>query len=198
MDNGGDKMQLKQELVLDLAGVLVTNFSPLYWRYLSTTFNISYSELTSFKKEIREQLWTGKIPEIEFWTKLKQNFPTIDQEEAKETLRSYIKPLPSLERIPFWSQHANIHIVSNHRIEWINHIIAPIQHHLKSMTISSEIGFCKPQVDIYLEVQNYFHHNHHVLFVDDQEKNFDEARKLGWNTLLADVDGKWVRKVKLG
>jgi putative hydrolase of the HAD superfamily len=34
-----------------------------------------------------------------------------------------------------------------------------------------------------------------VVFVDDQEKNLVEARNLGWNTLLADDKGEWIKNV---
>ena len=188
-------MKEKLELVLDLAGVLVTNFSPNFWMNLSSSFNVSYNHLTTFKKEIREELWTGKIREDVFWTMLKREFPVIDINVAKSKLYSALRPLPAIERIPLWSQNVNVHIVSNHRIEWVSSIISPLQDHLTSMTISSEIGHCKPHVDIYLEVQNHFTSNHHVWFVDDQEKNLVVARKLGWNALLADEGGEWVKKV---
>lgn len=94
-----------------------------------------------------------------------------------------------------WSKHANIHLLSNHRIEWVKHIISPIKDYLTSITISGDVGFCKPQVDIYLKVNSHFNDKENVLFVDDQEKNLIEARNLGWNTILANKNGEWTKKV---
>ncbi|MFD2610837.1 hypothetical protein [Paenibacillus gansuensis] len=34
-----------------------------------------------------------------------------------------------------------------------------------------------------------------IWFVDDQNKNFNEVKLLGWNTLLADENGDWVQKI---
>ena len=127
--------------------------------------------------------------------RLVKRFPVIDEGYAVTKLLSAIKPLPALQEIPFWSQYANIHLLSNHRIEWVEHIICPVQKYIKSVTVSGDVGFCKPQIDIYVKVNSYLANENRVLFVDDQEKNLIEARNLGWNTLLADEKGEWTKKV---
>ncbi|MBS4176926.1 HAD-IA family hydrolase [Lederbergia citrea] len=188
-------MSKKVDLVLDIAGVIATNFSPIFWEDLSSKFEVSYDELIKFRKGVLEKLWTGKIKDEEFWAKLVERFPTIDRVYAATKLLSAIKPLPALKKIPLWSKYANIHLLSNHRKEWVKHIIRPVEDYIKSVTISGEVGFCKPQVDIYLKVNSYFNGENNVLFVDDQEKNLIEARNLGWNTMLADDNGEWIKNV---
>jgi putative hydrolase of the HAD superfamily len=188
-------MSKKTDLVLDVAGVIATNFSPIFWEDLSSKFEVAYDDLIKYRKEVREELWTGKIKEQEFWTRLAERFPTIDEGYATNKLLSVIRPLPALEEIPLWSKYANIHLLSNHRIEWVKHIIRPVEDYIKSITISGDVGFCKPQVDIYLKVNSHFNSEENVLFIDDQEKNLIEARNLGWNTLLADDKGEWIKKV---
>lgn len=187
-------MSKKPELVLDIAGVIATNFSPIFWEDLSSKNEVSYDELIKFSKEVREELWTGKIKDEEFWDMLIERFPTIDRGYAATKLLSVIKPLPAFEEIPLWSKYANIHLLSNHRIEWVKHIIRPVEEYIKSINISGDVGFCKPQVEIYLKVSSHFKGEENVLFVDDQEKNLIEARNLGWNTLLADDKGEWIKK----
>jgi len=44
----------KKELILDIAGVLVTNFSPRFWQALSEEFHTPYETLVQFGKETRE------------------------------------------------------------------------------------------------------------------------------------------------
>ncbi|MEK3886273.1 hypothetical protein [Bacillus sp. FSL K6-3431] len=188
-------MTTKPELILDIAGVLATNLSPKFWLELSSESATPYDKLVKFKKNIREELWTGKITEREFWTRLCEQFPSIELEYAKLILFSNIKPLPAFEEVPIWSQYANIHLLSNHRIEWIEPILSPILIYLKSMTVSSEVGCCKPQSDIYSKVALFLNSRANILFVDDQEKNFKEANILGWDTLLADEEGDWINKV---
>ncbi|MEI5906747.1 HAD-IA family hydrolase [Bacillus spongiae] len=188
-------MNKKTDLVLDIAGVIATNFSPIFWEDLSSKFEVKYEDLMTFRKEVRKDLWTGKMNEQTFWAILVERFPTIEIGYASNQLLSSIKPLPALEEIPLWSKYANIHFLSNHRIEWVKHIIRPVEDYIKSITISSNVGFCKPEVDIYLKVNPYLNVEENVLFVDDQEKNLIEARKIGWNTLLADNRGKWIEHV---
>ncbi|MFD1737202.1 hypothetical protein ACFSCX_11630 [Bacillus salitolerans] len=143
-------MGIKHDLVLDIAGVIATNFSPIFWEALSSIFEVSHVDLITFRTEVREQLWTGQMKEHEFWDRLVERFPTVDGRYAANLLLSVIKPLPALLEIPSWSKHANIHLLSNHRIEWVKHIIKPVEGYVKSITISGEVGFCKPQPEIYL------------------------------------------------
>jgi putative hydrolase of the HAD superfamily len=188
-------MTFKYELILDVAGVLVTNFSPFFWQELSIESAIRDDLLANFQKEIREELWSGKISEDEFWRRLCDRFPSIKKDKVQISLRSYIKPLPALEEVSKWCQFANIHLLSNHRMEWIQHILNPISSYVKSITISSQVGCCKPNHDIYSIVRSYLFNEQNVLFVDDQEKNFKAAKNLGWNTLLADDKGDWIQQV---
>lgn len=185
-------MQKKPELVLDIAGVLATNFSPLFWESLSLKYDINYESLKKFKSEIRKNLWTGMMREEEFWLRLKRRFPLVDIECAKQELQSNIKPLPAIEKIAFWSEFANIHLLSNHCLEWVNPIINPYRKYIKSATISAVVGYCKPEAEIYLKVQSQLQDTGRVLFVDDQDKNLVVAKKLGWHTLLADERGDWM------
>ena len=60
-------MEEKLELVLDIAGVIATNFSPMLWKDLSLKYEIAYDDLVTFRKETREDLWTGKMEVREFW-----------------------------------------------------------------------------------------------------------------------------------
>jgi len=186
---------IKNELILDIAGVLATNFSPSFWRELSIETDTPYEALLQFKREIRDDLWTGKVAEEEFWNQLCKRVPTIKRETAKEILFSNITPLPSIQEIPVWSQYANIHLLSNHRIEWIEAIILPIEKYLSSVTISSQVGYCKPNPEIYTLINARLSDERHVWYVDDQDKNFKEAKLLGWNTVLADEKGEWVNLI---
>ncbi|MCL6602306.1 MAG: HAD-IA family hydrolase [Paenibacillus sp.] len=184
-----------KELILDVAGVLSTNFSPHYWQDLSEQSNTPYEMLFHFKNEMREELWTGKISENEFWEQLCIKFRSINIDKAKQLLISNIRPLPAFEKVQHWSKYANIHLLSNHRIEWIESIIKPIEPYVRSITISSQVGYCKPNPEIYALVHQRLSNQGDVWFVDDQDKNFNEAKLLGWNTLLADKNGDWVHEI---
>ncbi|MGQ4668811.1 hypothetical protein ACUIJN_23810 [Metabacillus halosaccharovorans] len=82
----------KIDLVLDIAGVIASNFSPIYWEDLSSKFEVTYEELIKFRKEVRDELWTGKITEQEFWERLIERFPTIDGSYAKKNYYLSLNP----------------------------------------------------------------------------------------------------------
>jgi putative hydrolase of the HAD superfamily len=63
-------MVTKPELILDIGGVLATNFSHLFWQELSLISCIPCKDLMEFKKNIRDELWTGKITEKDFWNRV--------------------------------------------------------------------------------------------------------------------------------
>ncbi|GMK43115.1 hypothetical protein PghCCS26_02420 [Paenibacillus glycanilyticus] len=188
-------MKLKPELVLDAAGVIATNFSPRFWQELVWRYGLSYDKLVQFKQEIRVSLWTGVISEDEFWDEICSRFPAMDRDEARIQLLSQITPLPAADQIPRWSEHAHIHLLSNHRSEWLEPIFEPLRPYLRSITISSTAGCCKPNAPIYEQVEQHFESRASVLFVDDQEKNFKEPELRGWTNVLADEQGDWVNRV---
>lgn len=182
-------------LILDVAGVLATNFSPLFWQELSDRYAVPYQELVRFKKEARADLWTGSISEEAFWSRLCGAFPSIDGGEAKVVLLAHIRPLPAALKVPVWSKYATIHLLSNHRLEWIQPVLQPILPFISGITVSSLAGCCKPGPEIYELVHAGLGRRDKVWFVDDQERNFKEAKRLGWHTLSADPNGDWVRTV---
>ncbi|QGQ96472.1 hypothetical protein EHS13_17065 [Paenibacillus psychroresistens] len=187
----------KTQLVLDLAGVLVSNLSPLFWRQIAELAgNISCEQLKErFKAELREDFWSGRMAEEEFWVWLVRICPNLDMEAARKLLNNNLIALPAIEHLAKWSKYANIHLLSNHRVEWLRPLLSSIKPHIQSCTISSEVGFCKPDIRIYEIVSSHINSRNPILFVDDQAKNFPPATKLGWSTLQADSLGNWIEEV---
>lgn len=189
-------MNNRPQLVLDIGGVLAANLSS-FWEELAAHAQVPYDQLRArYKQEMSEALWSGKVTEEEFWSWLSAGFPAIQNEHARTLLRSILKPLPAMEYLPLWSQFADIHLLSNHRAEWVLPLFLDVQKHLSSITISSEVGFFKPHPRIYSTAQTQLKNSQKVLFVDDQEKNLQQAALLGWDTLLADPEGNWTKEVK--
>jgi FMN phosphatase YigB (HAD superfamily) len=187
----------KPQLILDIGGVLVTNLSPLFWQKLSISAAISSEILNAkFKQEIRESLWSGKINEKEFWSWLLTEFPSINLENAYAILQSNLKRLPAMDHLARWSEFADIHLLSNHRYEWIMPIFKSVEKTIKTITISSKVGFCKPDSRIFeLVTQQMKKAETLILFVDDQNKNLQQGAKLGWKTILADTQSDWIDEV---
>ncbi|SDX63360.1 HAD-IA family hydrolase [Paenibacillus sp. CF384] len=189
----------RPQLVLDVGGVLLTNFTPEFWEEVAADrATVSFDTLrTAFKRDIREDLWTGRIEEGAFWEWLGQQDAGLDVHLARAGMAKHLKQLPAFHRIPAWSEFADIHLLSNHRHEWIAPLLEPIRSHIASVTISSEAGCCKPDLSIYRMVRSRMQQAAaNILFVDDAERNLRAARELEWETLLADRDGAWVEQVE--
>jgi FMN phosphatase YigB (HAD superfamily) len=183
----------KHQLVLDVAGVIITNLSPQFWQDISASAGMDYETLKQhFRQEIREALWTGKASETEFWEWLKVHCPSVDTAYAQRLLQANLTQLPAYDQIAEWSQFADIHLLSNHCKEWLEPILESLKPSIKSMTLSSDVGVCKPDREIYEQFQSRLDKSHLVIYVDDQEKNLVPARDLGWETILADKDGRWI------
>ncbi|WP_186579251.1 HAD family hydrolase [Aquibacillus kalidii] len=185
----------RPQLILDIGGVLAPNLDE-FWIEIAEQAKTPHSEIRShYKQEISDSLWTGKITETEFWSWFRK-YPTINIDQAREFLMSILKPLPAVKYIPIWSSSVDIHILSNHRIEWIRPLLEPVESYLTSVTISSQIGFYKPNPAIFKEITKQIDSHNNILFVDDSKSNLTIGTDLGWDTLLADKDGKWIETVQ--
>ncbi|MFF2479961.1 HAD-IA family hydrolase [Paenibacillus sp. NPDC058071] len=186
---------MKNQLVLDIGGVLAENITP-FWKRLSGESQTAEELFALFNREVREELWSGGMTEKYFWERFAERFPNIPAENARESMIASITPLPAIKEIPRWSRYADIHLLSNHRTEWIMPIVNTISDYVTSVTISSEAGCCKPSAPIYSVVNAKLGLERPILFIDDQEKNMKEARAIGWQTLIADVEGRWIAEAE--
>ncbi|MBW7459760.1 hypothetical protein K0U00_37445, partial [Paenibacillus sepulcri] len=158
------------QLILDAGGVLVTNLSPLLWQQLAAEAAVSHDQLVeSYKRCIREDLWNGKAGEASFWNWLQVQFPALREDRARELLIANLQPLPALQLIPYWSKFFDIHLLSNHRAEWLLPVLSHVRHCLTSMTISSEFGSCKPGPAIFAQAASLLPPGSPTLYVDDQQ-----------------------------
>jgi len=188
----------KPQLVLDIGGVLATNLSPFFWNQLGEAGQISTERLyAAYKQQWSSLLWKGEISEKEFWDWLLIELPGVSYDKARAMLDNSLTPLPALEMIADWSGYADIHILSNHRAEWVRPLLSPIMPYLATVTISSEVGSSKPEMVSFTAVHRKLPVGSSVLFVDDQPKNLLTAEQLGWDTLLADEAGEWIPQVEL-
>jgi len=73
--------------------------------------------------------------------------------------------------------------------------MSSINKFAKSVTISNQVGLCKPDIEIYKRVDSFLPVGEEVLFIDDQEKNLKSAKALGWQTLLADEHCNWINEL---
>jgi len=184
----------KPQLIFDVGGVLADNLDG-FWSGLAQRGGIERRVLRRrYKQEVGSRLWSGLLTEDEFWAWLSDACPGIEPAYARTLLRETLVPLPALERLETWSREADIHILSNHVAAWIQPLFAGRTKHIASFTVSSEAGFHKPDRRLF-EYAAAKLKGTDICFVDDKEDNLETARLLGWETILADSAGCWVREI---
>lgn len=189
---------VKVQLVLDVGGVLLSNLTPNFWTQLVERTGVDHAEIRArYKSEIRDDLWSGAVEEPQFWKWMNQYCPSLTEEEGRSMIMDNLVPLASLERLVQWRQLADIHILSNHRTEWLDPKLASHAQHFTSMTVSSHAGSFKPNRSIYQHAAAAIGDAEGpILFVDDSASNLQQAESLGWSVLLADQAGEWLDKVE--
>lgn len=186
----------KIQLVLDVGGVLVSNITPQFWDTIATVSSIDAKRLhDSFQQHLRATFWSGEVSEESFWQWLKHAAPRLDDQIARYLLQKHLMPLAGMNRLAAWSKSADIHLLSNHRAEWLMPLFELQRAYIHSITISSDFGICKPDPRIYDIVHKQVANHSYILYVDDQPQNFAPAKALGWHTLQADPHGHWVTEV---
>ncbi|WP_208589945.1 HAD family hydrolase [Gracilibacillus suaedae] len=185
----------KFQLVLDVGGVLATDLD-LFWEELVNQAGLPYDKIRAiYKTEIRKQLWQGDISERDFWQWLSYTFPKINLEYLQIVMQKSLVELEGIQHIEKWNTISDIHILSNHRTEWLQPIINRLHPFLTSTTVSANVGVAKPEQDIYEICHKQLDSNRPILFVDNKKENLAPARELGWQTIHADSDNKWIAQV---
>lgn len=168
----------------------------MFWEQLCDRSSISYESIVPhYKATMSAPLWRGEVTEAEFWNWMAGGYPSVDVSSARLLLTANLARLPALNRLAEWRAHADLHLLSNHRAEWLLPVLAKELPLFASVTISSEVGCAKPQPEIFRRVASRLPAGAPVLFVDDQSHNLQAAIELGWMTLKADADGRWVEEV---
>lgn len=88
----------RTQLIMDAGGVIVSNFPASFWFGLAGQAGVSVRELQAFfHQELKEPLWTGKISEPEFWSRIKGRYPGVDLEKARADFLDGLRLLPTAE-----------------------------------------------------------------------------------------------------
>ncbi|UOQ46766.1 HAD-IA family hydrolase [Gracilibacillus caseinilyticus] len=183
------------QLVLDVGGVLATDLDH-FWSELVKQAQVPYEAVRQkYRQDIREKLWQGHIEEHEFWNWLYKTFPTIEVDSLKEALANSLYTLEGMNHLNEWSRLADLHILSNHRSEWLLSLLDPIRPILHTITISSLVGAAKPDKTIYHHCMAQLPSDKTVLFVDNKQENLEPAKAIGWHTIHAKPDQHWINQV---
>lgn len=185
----------KPQLIFDVGGVLAENLDG-FWSGMAQASGIARTDLRArYKAEIGAALWRGSVTEDDFWLWLVEACPAVQASEARALLKKVLLPLPALGLLKGWSEYADIHILSNHVAGWILPLFTGIEDCLSSIVVSSEVGYEKPDPRLFEWAATKLKSSD-ICFVDDKASNLEVARRLGWDTVLADPEGHWIQEIE--
>lgn len=186
-------------LLLDACGVLVGEPTEPLFQSVALSVGHTTDEIAAvFRHKYRDSLWAGAVSERDFWVSLAG---TLGLSDAPSQWRSVIDaamgPLPALRRLASWSQAARLVMMSNHRHEWLVPRLDALgaTGHFAKILISSRTGLVKPDPTAYLQALAGAKREA-TLYVDDKRANIEAAQQLGIHSILADLDGDWMREVE--
>jgi FMN phosphatase YigB (HAD superfamily) len=187
----------RPQLLLDVGGVILGEIRP-FMEWLAHTSGVDQATgYDRWRTEARDATWSGRWSETDFWEWVARRYPgTGEPWWLRARLAEAMAPLPAYSRVPAWAGAADVSVLSNHRLAWIEPPLTPLRPHLKHLLVSERIGLRKPQGAVYEHAAALLPAGAPVLFVDNQAQNLPEAAALGWRTLLADPDGRWIADVE--
>lgn len=145
-----------------------------------------------WKDQLRLPFWTGTLTETEFWRRL------VGDERVllwRQRLERCFRPGPAVPRLRTWAARVPIHLLSNHRSEWLPPRIdrMGLRRFFADILVSDRLGAAKPDPAAFASVLAQVPDPAVVLFVDDHAENVATARHLGMRTVLA--RGQWLARV---
>ncbi len=178
-------------IIFDLGGVVLNRGIWFFREWLVETYGVTNEDtINIFIKKYYKQYFSGKISEEEFWKNSLSDL-SIDAEwkKLRSKLLSFFKPNKGMfELIDFLRNSGyKIALLSDQTNEWW--LVLDNQHsissHFEKCIISSEVGFHKPQPEIYnLTLNKLKSQPETSLFIDDLEQNLTPANKIGMKTIL--------------
>lgn len=188
-------------LLLDVGGVLLGDVIEGLFDDLAGRGPRTRAEIGAFYGvELRHDLWSGRLPEREFWDRLLRfTGQDLDPAPWRADLVARLVPLPALERLGAFAQVVPIWLLSNHRAEWLRPVLAaqPAFRWVTRVEISSETGQVKPEPRAFQRIIGAAPGApSSILFIDDHPQNIATARSLGLRGLIADPAQDWLASLE--
>lgn len=179
---------------LDAGGVLIDALMPSFPDRVAAVTGAEADVVRDlFVGPFRERYWTGLHDESAFWERIGVPVPDTATRHAAVGLSALIPPL----RVAGWRDEAQVWIVSNHRHEWLEPVLAEtgLAAAVDRVLVSSRTGLAKPDPAAWEALREGGVRPDHVLVVDDQQPNVAAARALGMMAIRADPGSAWPDQV---
>jgi len=187
-----DADDIPELLVLDVGGVLYRSVMPGIVAEIALAAGTDEERLRRHvDTELFHGFWSGRMSIGAFWARL--GAFAGGPARPTEGVPGRMCPLPALARLPDWSRHVRLGVLSNHRGEWARPALARagVLELLDPVLISSETGLVKPGDAAFAQLVHLGVPPSRILYVDDRAAALRGAERAGVRTLWADPAGRW-------
>ena len=186
---------LTELLVLDGQGVVFSDPFASFLGQLAHATGRPTETVERRWRDLRHDLWTGRLSEPEFWQQL---VGSDDGGHWGAILEASYSAGPAAGQLPAWSSRVQIWLLSNHVTAWMERRLArlDLRRWFARILVSDALGFMKPDPRVFAQVLAAVSRPAAALFVDDQVHNVEAARNLGLTAILADPEGQWRHEIE--
>ncbi|GGJ87490.1 hypothetical protein GCM10010123_16370 [Pilimelia anulata] len=187
-------------LLLDAYGVLFADpMRPLFEVVGADAARSATAVAAIFEYEFRQPLYSGDLPEPEFWPLLASRCG-IEPAAARwrRVLRRAAAPLPALFWLPALADEVDVWLLVNHRHEWFEPALRDCgaDRYVARTLVSSRTGLVQPQPAAYRRVRRLAGERAAV-FVGGAPAHVAGARAAGLPARLADARATWATEARL-
>ncbi len=193
-----DSEQKIKCVVFDISEVVLTGIKDASFALIKkyNLNNVSHHDLGFNKRAtpliipIFEDFCHGKISEDEYLAEVLKAYPELGTiEELKQHIRSYFKEIDGVREILIKLKKLNykLALLSVHAKEWVDYCEEKFHFHelFDVLSYSHETKVSKPDPLAFQDVLNKLQVKaNECLFIDDQQRNLDKPKELGFSTIL--------------
>lgn len=176
------------KIIFDYAGVITpTESHRIFAEKYHKTLGLTIDQLHDLMRTNWELAKINKMTADDYWKNISKllNWPiNLLTERVIETFPNNISILKIIENL---SQKYTTILMSNQIEGWIEKSFYPkfIKNYFSESFNSYQTGLSKPNPEAFLQlIKKVGGHSSEYLFIDDQKKNINAAKKIGMNTLL--------------
>ncbi len=176
-------------VIFDWAGVFCSPGEPFSHKKLKVMTGLSLEQMSEATETIQEKYYRGTISTEEFWKHViqKLNISLTPKELSDAYLASYRIYPEMLELAQKVRSKVKTALLSNLTSEMMHEILRKhfIDRYFDHVLFSNEIGFIKPEKEAFdVALKHLGTKPNETLFIDDGKRNIDEAKILGFETIL--------------
>lgn len=182
-----------KHIFFDIGGVLLEIDPVRSLQFWSDCADLSIDVIKGhFPHEVHDQYEIGKITDHEFFRAVKDDLPQPNCLKEDDFWQGWNKLIvaetKTVKLLPMLIQSCNVYLLSNTNPRHINYEVASrfsFQNNVDKAFYSFDLGCRKPEEEIYLKALELAGAKPgESLLIDDVEENIEQARKLGFKTIL--------------